>query len=188
MPNPTAKRSRSRSQVAALPLLFSRVEFRRASRILEARRSPNLNLHLARNSLPNRNPSLNLAPLPSRLVRGVPPKVWSSKAARSARIASRIFSIASSLVSSSDQQPGSPGTETRIPSSLRWSTTLYRMAAPASMIMEPITCDDPHLGDLLVGRIVLAGLSHRKNSSRVLQQLGWGVSPFPSEAKQTERV
>src|SRR5262249_12623167 len=41
--------------------------------------------------------------------------------------ASRIFSRAPLSVSPSDQQPGSPGTETLIPSSVRWSRTLYRM-------------------------------------------------------------
>ena len=55
------------------------------------------------------------------------PRAKSSTAARYSRMASRIFSSASSSVSPSDQQPGSPGTETLIPSSVRWSTTLYRM-------------------------------------------------------------
>jgi len=38
--------------------------------------------------------------------------------------------------------------------------------------------------DLVSGRVVLAELSHRRNSCRALRQLGDGVSPFPVEAKQ----
>src|SRR4051812_15238191 len=49
------------------------------------------------------------------------PQMRSSRAARYSWMASRMFASASSSVSPSDQHPGRAGTETLIPSSLRWS-------------------------------------------------------------------
>src|SRR5262249_39919645 len=61
----------------------------------------------------------------------------SSRAARYSWMASRMFASASSSVSPSDQQPGSAGTETLMPSSVRWSATLYFMAtsSPSSFVL-----------------------------------------------------
>jgi hypothetical protein len=44
----------------------------------------------------------------------------------------------------------------------------------------------PEDGDLFRGRVILAGLSLRRNSYRVVVELGRGDSPFPAEARQPD--
>ena len=61
------------------------------------------------------------------------PRVRSATTERYSWIAVRMLSSASSSVDPWDQQPGSPGTDTDIPSSDRTSTTLYRIVTPGSL-------------------------------------------------------
>src|SRR5260370_141381 len=74
----------------------------------------------------------------------------SSRAARYSRMASWMFAKASSSVSPSDQQPGKPGTETLIPSSERWSATLYLIDTSANLAANRVASAS-HLRILAVG-------------------------------------
>src|SRR5262245_40715490 len=100
------------------------------------------------------------------------PSRRASRTARYSRIASRIFSRASSSVAPCDQQPGRPGTETLYPSSVLSKAILYLTA----LSLPYPKCDrDLHRGYLSTRRLV--NVDSRGHHSPRPQDVTTAVTP-----------